>query len=257
LGGNFTLNRNKVLSLPSNVNDINIESGFSEILTQAFVGQPVGVFYGTAWLRDPKNGKILVDDNGLAQVDPIQRIIGNPNPDWLMNINNSFTYKGFNFSFLIDIRHGGDIWNGTQARLNNVGMSGASADRNGTFLLPNAEYASTGAADTTHVSSSYYWRTFKGDHGNYAAENAIQDGSWVRLRSVNLSYKFNFRKKNPTSTIQYLELGVSARNLILITNYTGVDPETSLTGASSNLNGYDYFNNPGTKSYMINLRMGL
>ena len=257
IGANFTKNVNKVLSLPSNVNDINIESGFSEILTQAFVGQPVGVFYGTAWERDPKNGKILVDDNGLAKVDPIQRIIGNPNPDWLMNINNSFSYKGFNFSFLIDIRHGGDIWNGTQARLNNVGVSAASADRNQDFVLPNAEYASTGGADTTHVSASYYWRTFKGDRGNYAAENAIQDGSWVRLRAVNISYRFNFRKTNPNSTIQYLELGLTARNLILITNYTGVDPETSLTGAGSNLSGYDYFNNPGTKSYMVNLRMGL
>jgi len=43
----------------------------------------------------------------------------------------------------------------------------------------------------------------------------------------------------------------------LWTDYTGVDPETSLTGAGSNINGWDYFNNPGSKSYIFNLKFGL
>jgi len=257
LSGNLTVNHNKVLSLPSGVNDLQIESGFSEINTMAIVGQPVGVFYGTAWLRDPKNGKIIVDPStGEAEVDPNQKIIGNPNPKYLLNISNSFTWKHINFSFLIDIKKGGDIWNGTWARLNRIGMSNESANRNQQYVLPNAEYAG-GGNDTTHVSSLYYFETFKGDGGNYAAENAIQDGSWIRLRSVNISYRFNLRKKYPNSPFMYLELGVTGRNLILITPYKGVDPETSLTGAGSNISGYDYFNNPGTKSMMFNLRVGL
>ena len=49
---------------------------------------------------------------------------------------------------------------------------------------------------------------------------------------------------------------MTGRNLLLFTKYTGVDPETSLTGAGSNINGFDYFNNPGTKSYLINLKAG-
>ena len=256
LSGNFTKNVSKVLDLANGVNILNTETGFSEIGSYAIVGQPYDVFYGTAWMRDAKTGKILVDDQGQALVDTVNHVIGNPNPKWLMNISNNFNWKGFNFSFLIDIRHGGDIWDGTYARLNNIGISSESADRNRTFVV-DGEYASTGQKNTTPVSAQYYWQTFRGDKGNYAAENAVEDGSWVRLRSVNLSYRFNFRKKHANSTVEYLELGVSGNNLILITKYRGVDPETSLTGAGSNILGYDYFNNPGVRSYAFNLRLGL
>jgi len=262
VGGNFTKNVSKVLDISSGVSSISIEQGFSDIGSYAIVGQPYGVFYGTAWARDPKNGKILVNADGTAQVSDQSKVIGNPNPKWLMNISNSFTFKGFNFSFLIDIRHGGDIWDGTVARLNRIGISAASANRNQTYIV-DGEYApgtpNAGQKNTTPVSALYYYQTFTGDGGTspFAVENAIEDGSWVRLRSVNLSYRFNFLKKHPNSNINYLELGVSGRNLILITQYKGVDPETSLTGAGSNISGYDYFNNPGTKSFAINLRMGL
>jgi hypothetical protein len=49
---------------------------------------------------------------------------------------------------------------------------------------------------------------------------------------------------------------VNLRNVLLITDYKGVDPETSLTGSNQNFAGYDFFNNPGTKSYSLNLRFG-
>lgn len=260
IGGNWTRNRSKVLDLVSGVNQISIESGFVDIGSYAIVGQPYGVFYGSAWQRDPATGKILVDEDGQALVDPQSKKIGDPNPKWTMGINNSLTFKGFNFSFLIDIRHGGDIWNGTWARLNRIGMTDESADRNRTYVIDGVYAPGTpnaGQQNTTPVSAVYYYQTFKGDGGNYAVENAIQDGSWVRLRSVNLSYRFDFRKKHEGSVISYLDLGITGRNLILITKYKGVDPETSLTGAGSNIGGWDYFNNPGTKSVIFSARVGL
>ncbi len=260
ISANFTKNVNKVLDLANGVSLLNTEQGFSEIGSYAIVGQPYDVFYGTAWKRDPKNGQIYVDNLGHPIIDSVNHVIGNPNPNWLMNISNNFSWKGFNFSFLIDIRNGGDIWDGTNARLNAIGISAASADRTSTYIIKGEVapgYTGAGSANTTAVPAQYYWQTFKGDGAGSAAENAIEDGSWVRLRSVNISYRFNFRKKHANSTVQYLELGVTGRNLLLITNYKGVDPETSLTGAGSNITGYDYFNNPGTKSYMFNLRMGL
>jgi len=68
-----------------------------------------------------------------------------------------------------------------------------------------------------------------------------------------LNYKFNLNGV-VARYVKNLELGVAGRNLILITDYTGVDPETSLTGAGSNIGGWDYFNNPGTKSYTFSLK---
>lgn len=260
LFGNFTIDRSKVLEINPQISSIAVGNGFSNIGSQAIVGQPVGVFYGTAWQRDSVTGKILVDANGRAKVDPVARVVGNPNPDWTMGLGSSLTIKGFNFSFLWDIRHGGDVWNGTGARLNNLGVSSETVDRDNSFIIdgicapgtPNA-----GAKNTTPVTGNYYYRTFKGDAGNFAVENAIQDGGWVRLRSVNLSYRFKFKNTHTLHFVDYLEVGFTGKNLLLFTDYTGVDPETSLTGASTALRGYDYFNNPGVKSYLFNVKLGL
>ncbi|MCB0692415.1 MAG: SusC/RagA family TonB-linked outer membrane protein, partial [Saprospiraceae bacterium] len=66
------------------------------------------------------DGALIIDDNpnsasyGFPMADPNQRIIGNPNPDYLLGITNNFSYNNLNLSFLIDIRKGGDIWNGTK-----------------------------------------------------------------------------------------------------------------------------------------------
>lgn len=259
LGLTYTRNRNEVLELADGVNELSIESGFAEIGSYAIVGQPYGVFYGTKWQRDATTGKILVDKNGLPLVDPITGKIGDPNPKYLMGINNSFNLYGFNFSFLIDIRKGGDIWNGTYARLNRIGRTLESADRERTYVIDGTFAPGTpkeGQQNDVAISALNYYTKYVGDaSGTSAAENAIQDGSWVRLRSVNLGYRFDFTKY--TKHIQYIETYITGRNLWLKTKYKGVDPETSLTGAGSNINGYDYFNNPGTKSVLLGLRVGL
>jgi hypothetical protein len=102
------------------------------------------------------------------------------------------------------------------------------------------------------ISAFNYYRVVVGDAGGSATENAVFDGSWVRLRELSLSYRW----KNPTTFLQYIDFSATGRNLWLSTDYPGVDPETSLTGAGSNVSGFDYFNMPGTKSYMFGLKFG-
>lgn len=256
IGVNWTKNVSEVLKLADGVDEISIESGFTAMGSYAIVGQPYGAFYGTGWKRNDA-GQILIRENGMPIVDNVARNLGNPNPDWLMGINTNINYKGFNFNMLWDIRKGGDIWNGTAARLNNVGIAAQTADRERTYVVEGVygEGPNAGQANTTPISASNYFRFVHGDGLGGPAENAIQDGSWVRLRGIGVSYRFNF--KNERNPFKYAEIGFTGRNLFLHTKYTGVDPETSLTGASSNIGGFDYFNNPGTKSYIINLRFGL
>jgi len=258
--GNFSMDRSKVLSINPQVSNIPIGNGFSDIGSYSIVGQPVGVFYGTAWERDSATGKILVGANGKALVSATSKVIGNPNPDWTMGLGSGLSYRGFNFSFLWDIRHGGDIWNGTWARLNRLGLTDESANRDQSFIIDGVYApgtANAGKANTTAVPGTYYYQTFKGDGGTFAVENAIQNGGWVRLRSVNLSYRFKLNNSEKHKYFDYLEVGLTGKNLLLFTKYTGVDPETSLTGATSSFRGYDYFNNPGVKSYLINVKLGL
>ena len=180
-----------------------------------------------------------------------------------MNINNTFTYNNFSFSFLWDIRHGGDIWNGTYQNLRSRGKVAETEKRDEMFEVKGVYDEGTPLAGQSH---STYVKGYDGPNKSYfnyivgnqgATENAIEDGSWIRLRSIGLSYRFNIHSAEKKYVVKYVEIGVSGRNLLLFTKYHGVDPETSLTGAGSNLNGFDYFNMPGTKSVFFNLKVGL
>lgn len=254
---NWSKNNSKILSLAPGVDQIAVGTGFVTPQSYAIVGEPYGVLYGTKFQRDDSGNLLINPLNGLPMADPQEQKIGNPLPDWLMNINNTFTYKDFTFSFLFDIRKGGDIWNGTWSSLNMRGRTEESGDRERKYTIQGV-YASgpnAGQPNTTEIDASAYYGT--GYLGKSGSEIDIEDGSWVRLRNVNLSYRFNFTRKNPTAVVRYLEVGATLRNILLFTDYKGVDPETSLTGASENLTGYDFFNNPGTKSVLFNVRIGL
>lgn len=256
-------NVSKVLKLADGVSELNIEDGFDGIGAYAIVGQPFGAFYGTTWQKT-SDGKLIIDPStGLPIQDPKNQNLGNAQPDWLSGVRNTFTYKNFSFTFLWDIRKGGKIWNGTRARLNSLGTSKESEDRDHNYTIDGVYstgvdangYSTYGsAANTTTISAKDYYRIYQGDPAfGGVTSTVIEDGSWVRLREVSLTYRVNIKNKK---YIQYVDLSLSGRNLLLFTKYSGVDPETSLTGAGSNIQGYDYFNNPGTKSIYVGLKAG-
>jgi TonB-linked SusC/RagA family outer membrane protein len=260
---NWSKNVNRVLELAPGVTRLQVGSGFTDPSSYAIVGKPFGVLYGSKFRRD-NNGQVMIDPtNGLPLNDPEFQDQGNPAPDWLSGVNNTFRYKAWSFSFLWDFRKGGTIWNGTWANLQFRGKSEESAARNQTYVIPGviASGPNAGQPNTTQISGNTYFASYLGG-GGATNELAFQRGSWARLRSVDLSYRFDIVKNKPKSALQYIEVGANARNLLLFTDYKGVDPETSLTGSgvdtggSQNLSGYDYFNNPGTKSFMLNLRVG-
>jgi hypothetical protein len=247
---NFTRNRNEVLSLAPGVTELQPEAGFGDIASFAVVGQPYGVIYGTTWERDSATGKLLTD-GGYPYSDGVNRPIGNPYPDWLAGLRNTFNIYGVTVTALLDIRQGGDIWGGTIARMNNVGTYIQSAENRTTPIVVDGVNAD-GTPNTTAIDPYNYYRYVMGDAGG-ARENAIFDGSWIRLREVGISYPVKMKDSFPV--VRSLTVGVTGRNLWLKTNYPGVDPETSLTGAGSNIGGWDYFNMPGTRSYQFNLSL--
>jgi hypothetical protein len=246
---NWAKNENEVTDISGGLSEISIESAFSSIGYYAVKGQPLGSFYGTKWLRD-SNGQIVVGANGLAKLDPQTGNLGNSAPNWTGGIRNTFSYKRVTLSALLDIRHGGVVYNGTGARLNTIGVSEGSAERDHTYIIPGVK--EDGTANDIAISAKSYFQNFKGDSSLAAAEEAVTDVNWVRLRDVSLTYDFNVKQFPFLSSAQ---LSVTGRNLWLDTNYKGVDPETSLTGAGSRINGLDYFNNPGSKSFIMGMRV--
>lgn len=256
LSTNFSMNKSEVLKLAPGVDEVEIDVAMSEIGSYAIVGEPYGVFYGTKWKRD-NNGNLVINPNtGLPMQEDLRGNLGNPYPDWQLGIRNTLNYKGLELTALVDIRKGGKIHNGTYGRLNRLGRSKESADREHTYIIPGVLADEEGNATTTtnniEISAIDYFQGYKGDGG--AAEEAfVQDGSWVRLREVGLSY--GLKTEKIIKFVQHIEFSLSARNLWVKTKYKGVDPETSLLGASSNLTGFDYFNMPGSKSYAFGVKI--
>ncbi len=241
---NWSTNDNEVTKLAAGVEEVNLEAAFASIGSFAIVGEPIGVFYGTKWRRDSA-GNIIIGANGRPLIDSQTGNIGSWIPDWLAGVRNTFSYKDLTLSFLLDFRKGGDVWNGTYARLNNVGRSADSEDRERTYIVEGV--TESGEANTVEISAQDYYRFVVGDAGG-AAEEFVETVDWVRLRDLSLAYRLKFGEG---SKIGFIDITFTGVNLWLSTNYKGVDPETSLTGAGSNLNGFDYFNNPGIKSYKL------
>jgi TonB-linked SusC/RagA family outer membrane protein len=270
ISGTYYRNRSEVLKLADGVKQLDIEEAFEDVGSFAVVGQPYGTLFGSAWQRNA-DGKLIIDpSSGLPYIDPVRKALGSPFPDFLAGLRNSFTIgQNFNISFLWDFRKGGKIWNGTYARLNRLGRTEESGNRDGanaTYVIdgvlgtgtvnPDGTAVAGTAANNVKVSAYDYFRSFKGDAGG-AVEEQIQDGSWARLREVSASYRLNFKPNAAgKKIIQYLDFNFTAINLLLFTKYKGVDPETSLTGAGSNIQGFDYFNNPGVKTFTFGIRAG-
>jgi hypothetical protein len=89
--------------------------------------------------------------------------------------------------------------------------------------------------------------------GGLTEEN-MQDGSWTRLREATLSYTLPSSMFGNSKFVKGATFTLTGRNLLLFTDYTGVDPETNLTGSSNGV-GLDYFNMPNTRSYGAALRV--
>jgi len=255
--------------------------GFTDPQVRAVAGASYRSIYGTAWQRDDQ-GHLLINDNpsamfyGYPNQAAETKKLGTVQSDWTMGFTNTFTYKGVTLSALIDIKHGGQMWNGTKGALYYFGTHGDTETRNDDYTFGNGvmghlnadgevvhydtdgvtEIAGAGAANTAVVKLDENWRWWNGMGSGFTgpSEDYIEDAGWVRLREVSLAYNFK-SMIGGVSWLQNLEVYFTGRNLWLSTPYTGIDPETSLLG-SSNAQGFDYFNMPGTKSYIFGLKIG-
>ncbi|MCH2215972.1 MAG: SusC/RagA family TonB-linked outer membrane protein [Flavobacteriales bacterium] len=251
---NFTRNRSEVIELTNGLDNIALPSnGLASTQSRVIVGEQYGVLFGSVWERN-ENGDVLVDSlgNPLAQLEG--DIIGDPNPDFTMGWRNNIGWRNWELTFLLDIRVGGDVYNGTRAVMTSLGTHADTEDRDEEIIVDGVFSNGTRAGQVNDVAIR------KGDlYSNYGlvnvSEEFVEEVNWIRMRDVSLTYSFSpaFLSK---IGIERASLSLTARNLFLITNYTGIDPETSL-GGGSNAFGRDYFNNPNTTSYGFNLTVAL
>jgi hypothetical protein len=216
----------------------------------AIQGEPYGVIYGARYLRND-DGDILVRDDGYPLIDVVSGVVGDPNYDYALGISNTFTFHGIRLYTLLDIKQGGEVYNGTKNVMLNLGTHKITENREEDYIFPGVN-VNTGEANNVSIKRDYLFYSSQGGLAGLS-EGAIEEASYVRLRELSLSYSLP-QKWIANSFIRSLDIGVSARNLLLFTNYSGIDPETNLSGTSNSI-GRDYFNMPNTKGYTFNLQV--
>lgn len=264
---NFTQIVNKVVTLAPNVNDITL-NGFTGITIEAVAGKPFGEIFATDFVRDPQ-GRVVVDNNpadntyGQPIASSTQVPLGSYLPNWIGTFSNSLSWKGISLDFLLEYKNGGKMWNGTQGRLYGYGIAKQTEDRGTSIIYPGVEgtvnsngtLVTSGQPNTIPMVKNEFFYTTVGGGADPVQSQFVQKTDWIRLRTITLGYTFNPKMISGSKVFRTLSIFATGKNLFLRTPYTGIDPETSLTGATSS-QGLDYFNMPGTKSYAFGLKLG-
>ena len=218
---NIYLNRGKVLSIVGTTmytGQISPADNYDVAIVQA--GLPLGSFYGKYSLGvDKQTGMIdyLQQKNGGG--DSLG-VIGNANPKYSYGFTNSFRYKSFSLDIFLQGVQGNQIFNGTrilsEAMTNGENQSAAVLKR----------WEKTG--DVTSIPKS----TLSDVSNVYPSTRFIENGSYLRVKSVTLSYSL------PQSIVNKIKankcmLYLTAENLFTFTKYSGFDPEVSAFNATS------------------------
>lgn len=245
---NMTFNRNKVLALPSGVD--NILGGVGN-LNIAQTGLPLGAFYGWKMIGvNPQTGMIdYEDENGQPTAptdDRDRQIIGDPNPDFFGGITNTFQYKNFDLSIMGQFSYGNDMFNYNLAS----GLEGYNASSNA-FVDWVDRWRQPG--DVTNMP-----RPSPGSLDNGAiSDRFVQDGSFFRLRNITLGYSLP-QSVTEKMKVSKLRAYVTVQNAYVFTNYRGFDPEVSSSHGGANtglIYGYDYGSYPQPRMFTAGVNL--
>jgi TonB-linked SusC/RagA family outer membrane protein len=245
ISGIYNHNRNKATKIGQALTLLSTNSGAPVSIIE---GQPIGVFYGAYFATDA-NGNLVKNASGFPQgergiqtgaltytvtrdangipvtTNPLVRtIIGDPNPDYTATLTNEFNYKKISLRVQIDAVKGNEVFNADWRTRQGVG-NGKEAEKEQTGVYPRG-----------YINSFYgtieQWR--------------IDDGSFVKLREISLSYSLGKIK-----WFKDITASVTGRNLVSWDNYKGYDPEVNAGGQSNILRGIDFGAVPIPRTFSI------
>jgi TonB-linked SusC/RagA family outer membrane protein len=294
---NWSKNQNKVVELYGDMKYLSLYNLSWGGYVYAFPGKDYGTIFGYAIVRENAtpvyyddaqtqlayyvySGRPIVNSSGEYIRSGQRTPLGNVYPDWFGGINNSFTYKNLNLSFLIDFKHGGDIFSVTHmfgmytgvlaetaaTNANGANVRDALADGGG-YLIPNAVYGkvntdgsvsytdATGAVSPTPVANETYVPENTYGYDFYGkTELSVFDGSFTKLREISLAYSFDNVAFLSKAGIKNVSLALVGRNLWIIhKNIPDIDPEISSSAGNTSV-GAETNAIPSTRSYGFNLK---
>ncbi|HEU4564480.1 MAG TPA: SusC/RagA family TonB-linked outer membrane protein [Gemmatimonadaceae bacterium] len=280
LGFNWAKNDNRVLDLQG-AEYVGMPGSFTDPLAVAQKGSRVGVLRSFDFARcgitdasmeidladgststlgalcgNAPNGALFIAEDGKPILDPVQRVIMDPSPDWTGSLRGAVTlFKKWQVGGLLDIKQGGQVWNGTKGATYHFGTHKDTEIRGEerTFGKDWMQGPVAGPGAGTPVVLDQDWFTGLGGGFGPATAQFIEDGSYVKLRELSLSYTADAPWVRNRLGLSSIDFRVAGRNLKTWTDYTGIDPETNLGGAEVQLRGIDFFNNPQTRSFVFSV----
>ncbi|KAA1247100.1 SusC/RagA family TonB-linked outer membrane protein [Aquimarina sp. RZ0] len=187
------------------------------------------------------SGYVVNKNTGNVVISPDKRTLGSSQPDFVMTFINDFSFsKTVSLSLQLDWFQGLDVYNGSKQVLYNNALHEDTA-------VPVTIEDPTGTLQTG-AFVTYYTSIY---NTGVPTSHFLEDGSFLRLRNVSVNFKLNnwFRLKG----VDNIDFTLSGRNLLTFTNYTGLDPEASVSFGNTFQRGFDSFTHPNTKSYNLGL----
>lgn len=243
---NIAFNRNKVIDVLGQEIVGGGVAGRGDV-SYSREGKPLGLFYGyVAGGVDPSNGMMYyINRNGESVYKPTpedRTVIGNPNPDFLYGMTNTFGYRNFDLSIFLQGSQGNDIFNAT--RIETEGMIDA---KNQSRKVLNRWRTPGQVTDIP--------RAMADDTDNsIISTRFVEDGSYLRVKAITLGYDVP-RDVLSRFNLQRVRLHVTGENLFTFTSYSGYDPEVNAFGTSNVALGIDYGTYPHTRSVIFGVNV--
>ncbi|RAJ11007.1 TonB-linked SusC/RagA family outer membrane protein [Chitinophaga skermanii] len=242
VGGNYTHNDNKVVSISSDVPRLQMTTG-GTAQVYAVPGMAFPVIYGVDYLRDDK-GRIIVDKNtGYPSADPEIKYLGNTNPKDIMGLNLEVKYKNWRLFTLFEHRSGYVIYNNGASTYDFSGSSIRTTQfGRERFVIPNSSYwddkSNSYVANTSVMvrdGGTGYWADGDGGYNMAIASNYVYSGAFWKLREMALTYNLPASFLGKTKVIKNASVSLQGRNLFLWVPKSNLytDPEYSFTDGNA------------------------
>ena len=259
LNVNFARNRNKVVALYEDTDNLQLGSFQGGVTLNATLGQPFGVLKGQGFVM--QDGQRVIGEDGYYAFSPATSVIGDVNAKWTGGIQNNFRYKDVSLSFLIDIKKGGSVFSLDQyygqatglypetAGLNDLGNpKRLPISQGGGVVLEGVQ--ADGTPNTVRVEA-YDNEVTPYGYSNSPQEAFVYDAGFVKLREAALTY--SLPKRWLGDRVQGIDVSLVGRNLWVIhSNVPYSDPEAGLS--SGNLQGYQGGAYPSVRTVGFNFK---
>ena len=263
INGNIAHNKNQIIDLYGDLQTYSL-GGYDNLSVYAVKGGNYGEIWGTKFKTvtdedSPYFGQKILTSDGLPQGTANKEKIGDQQAKFTAGLTNTFTYKNWTLSALIDGRFGGQIFSGTMQAMEVAGTHACTAPdgKRDEFVVEGVILTDDGyVPNTKAVTQEKYWKAVGSSSGNLGIGEAnLYDATNVRLRNLSLAYNFPYKMLKGT-VLQSVKAGFTVTNVCMFySNMGGLDPE-SVYATSTNATGFEYAGLPTTRNYIFNVSLG-